>query len=105
VFDGNIFGYMFKNIADETVLDISTMVKIVNKDFVIANKKQLIKDKCVNGNDGLKTIDFSKVSFTDPYFLMVSVEGESKNKKDCVCDVTFDLRNEWTPTAVQFTVK
>jgi hypothetical protein len=61
VFDGNIFGYMFKNIDDDTMLDVSTMVKVVNKDFVTEMKKELIKEHCKNTDGGLKTIEFSKV--------------------------------------------
>jgi len=77
VFDGNIFGYMFKKVEDETLLDISNMIKIVNKDFVITNKKDIIKARCKNADDGLKTIEFSKVGFNDPYYLMISIEGKT----------------------------
>ena len=102
VFDGNIFWYMFKNIEDDMILDISNMVKIVNKDFVVENKKDLIKEKCANADDILKTIGFSKAGFNDPYFLMISVEGTTSHRKPCTCNITFDLRNEWTPTEVNF---
>lgn len=105
VFDGNIFGYMFKNITDDTILDISDMVKIVNKDFIVENKGDLIKEKCANAEDSLNTIEFSRVGFNDPYFLMISVEGTTKNKKKFTCNITFDLRNEWTPTETTFTVE
>ena len=105
VFDGNIFGYMFKNIEDDTILDISNMVKIVNKDFVVQNKKDIIKEKCRNADDALKTIEFSKVGFNDPYFLMATVEGTTKNKKQFTCNITFDLWDEWTPTDVNFKIQ
>jgi len=52
---------MFKNVLDETILDISNMVKIINKDYVVEHKKELIKEKCINATDSIKTIEFSKI--------------------------------------------
>jgi len=102
VFDGNVFWYMFKNVLDETILDISNMVKIINKDYVVEHKKELIKEKCINATDSIKTIEFSKIWFNDPYFLIITIEGTSKNRKTYTCNITFDLRDEWTPTEVNF---
>lgn len=105
VFDGNIFGYMFKNVEDNMLLDLSNMVYIVNKDFIIKNKKDLIKEKCFNADDAIDTIEFSKVGFTDPYFLTISVEGVTRNGKKYGCNITFDLWDERTPTEVNFDVE
>lgn len=104
VFDGNIFGYMFKNIEDDILLDISNMVKIINKDFVLANKKDLIKKICHNTEDKLKNIEFSRVWFNDPYFLVINIEWTTSDQKKCTCNVTFDLWDEWNPKDVQFEI-
>ncbi|MEI6672884.1 MAG: hypothetical protein WCL02_06230 [bacterium] len=47
-FDDNQFGFLFKDISDDMILDISNMFKIVNKDFVVENKMALIKSNCQN---------------------------------------------------------
>lgn len=105
VFDGNIFGYMFKNVEDDTLLDISNMIRIVNKDFVLSNKQDIIYEQCKNQTDWLKKITYSKVWFTDPYFLAFTAEGTSKSNKNCSCTVTFDLRDERNPIKTIFEVK
>ena len=105
VFDGNIFGYMFKNVEDTTILDISNMVKIVNKDFIVNNKKDLIYQTCANDDDVAQNITFSKAWFNDPYYLTITVEGDTEHKEKYECYITFDLRNERKITDSAFTIK
>jgi hypothetical protein len=45
-FDGEKYGYVFKNIDDTMMTMLSSMIKIVNKDFVITNKLSNIHSKC-----------------------------------------------------------
>jgi hypothetical protein len=52
---------MFKNTHDDTLLDISSMIRIVNKDFVLANKRDIVFEQCKNEKDGIKKITYSKV--------------------------------------------
>jgi len=37
------------------------MIRVINKDFVINNKKDVIKEKCSDGNDQARDITFAKV--------------------------------------------
>ena len=59
-FDDNQFGFLFKDISDDMVLDISNMFRIVNKSFVIDNKLDIIKDVCKNDFAQLRSVDSSE---------------------------------------------
>lgn len=104
LFDWNLFGYIFRNTDDNTLLDMSSMIKIINKNFVLANKYELIKEKCKNDEYKVKDISFSKLWFNDPYYVVMTVEGSTKSKKDYSCSITFDLWNERAVKDVDFRI-
>ncbi len=102
-FDDNQFGFLFKNISDEMVLDISNMFKIVNKDFVVENKLNLVKSHCQNDFAQLSSIDSEgTIAYTDPYILTLDLQGLDKKKNPATCKIAFDLRNSWNVSDVQF---
>ena len=98
MFDGNTFGYVFKNIDDETMLSISSMVNIVNKDFIIKNKLPVIQKECRDQEDGIKTIESSKIQYGNPKNISLTLKGESNKKESVQCSINFDTRNEWKVT-------
>ena len=105
VFDGNIFGYMFKHTKDDTLLDLSNMIRIVNKNFVLSNKENVVYEQCKNESDSLKKITYTKIGFTDPYYLALTVEWMTTANKEVTCTVTFDLWDERHPIKTQFEIK
>ncbi len=104
-FDDNVFGFIFKDIADEMVLDISNMFKIVNKDFILKNKIDLIQSNCKNSTVQLRNIDTeSTFLYEDPYLIKLTLNGTDKKNNPVTCRITFDVRNNWNVTDVQFSI-
>lgn len=102
-FDDNLFGFLFKNISDDMILDISNMFSIVNKDFVVENKLKLIQSNCQNDFAQLYTIDTEwTISYQDPYTITLGLKGLDKKKNPATCKITFDVRNDRNVTDVQF---
>ncbi len=56
-FDDHEYGFIFKDISDDMILDISNMFRIVNQQFVLDNKMNLIQFNCKNDFTELRTID------------------------------------------------
>ena len=74
-FDDNLFGFLFKDVSDDMILDISNMFKIVNKDFVVQNKLDLIKSNCQNDFAQLASIDpEGTITYHDPYTVTLGLQ-------------------------------
>jgi hypothetical protein len=102
-FDNNQFGFLFKDISDEMILDISNMFRIVNKDFVVENKMSLIQSSCQNEFSQLRTIDAEwTLTYHDPYSVTLGLQWSDKKKNPATCRITFDIRNDRNVTDVQF---
>jgi hypothetical protein len=96
VFDGNLYGYLFKNISDDMILDISTMFKIVNKKFIIDNKMNQVQEYCQDAFSQIRTIDTMEWSLTyvDPYTITLDLKGTDTKKNPATCKISFDVRND-----------
>lgn len=102
-FDDNLFGFLFKDISDDMVLDFSNMFRIVNKDFVVENKLNLIKANCKNDFSQFSTIDSEwTLTYTDPYTITLGLKWSDKKKNPATCRITFDVWNDWNVTDVQY---
>lgn len=102
-FDGNVFGFLFKDVSDDTILDISNMFKIVNKDFIVENKLDLIKSNCQNEFVQLNSIDPEGIlTYSDPYSITLDLKWLDKKKGPVTCNITFDMWNDRNVTDVQF---
>ncbi len=105
-FDDNMFGFMFKDISDDMVLDISNMFKIVNKDFIIKNKLPLIQSHCRNDTTLLYSIDSEGgLVYQNPYLINLTLNGNDKKNNPVTCKITFDVRNNWDVKNAEFSVK
>lgn len=66
---------MFKDISDDMILDISSMFKIVNRQFVVDNKLNLIKSNCQNDFTQLRSIDpEGTLTYHDPYTITLGLQ-------------------------------
>ena len=102
-FDDNQFGFLFKDISDDMILDISNMFRIVNKDFVVENKLKLIQSNCQNDFSQLRTIDSEwTITSIDPSTLVLGLQGSDKKKNPATCKIAFDIWNDRNVTDVQF---
>ncbi len=96
-FDGNTYGYLFKNVEDDMILDISTMFRMVNKDFITNNKMAQIQSGCRNADHELKAIYTANLSYADPYTIVMAIKGLDQKKKPLSCTVSLDVWNNWAP--------
>ena len=50
-FNDKLFGYIISTSDDERILDLSTVTRIMDKSFVIKNKKNIIQSQCQSGDE------------------------------------------------------
>lgn len=102
-FDNDQYGFMFKDVSDDMILDISNMFRIVNKQFVLENKMDLIRSHCQNDFAQLRNVS-SEWTFTyhAPYTITLGLQWTDNKKDPATCRITFDVWNEWNVTDVQF---
>lgn len=103
-FDDNLYGYLFKNISDDMVLDISNMFRMVNKGFVIENKMDLIQSNCQDAFSQLSTIDSMdwSLEYEDPYTITVNLKWTDNKKNPATCRIAFDVWNDWEIVDIEY---
>lgn len=95
IFDWDMFGYIFKNVEESVILDISSMIRIVDKNFISTNKSEQIKEVCKTEEKQLKQIIFSKIDYeNNKNLITLIIDWSAENKKSISCEITFDMRNE-----------
>lgn len=102
-FDANDYGFLFKDVSDDMILDISTMFKMVNKKFIIDNKIDLIREYCKDDFSQIRTIDFQwPILYEDPYLITVDLNWTDTKKDPATCKITFDIWNDWEVVDYQY---
>ncbi len=91
VFDGTMFWYIFKNIEEEMILNTSSIIRIVDKDFILDNKTKEIKQACQEKNKDTREIHWSLLEYENNDKISLIIDNHSTGKR---CKVTFDMRNE-----------
>ncbi|MCX6823399.1 MAG: hypothetical protein NTX91_05440 [candidate division SR1 bacterium] len=91
VFAGETFGYVFKNIDDDMMLNLSNMIKLVDENFILANKASQIKDAC-----GATEILSSEVKYKTEGTFTITIKGKTKEKNTVDCSLGFDPWNQWS---------
>ncbi|MDD3262853.1 MAG: hypothetical protein PHR61_03320 [Candidatus Absconditabacteria bacterium] len=91
VFDGTMFGYIFKDIEVDNMLSLSNIIRIVDKNFVLENKIETIKETCAKNGEIIEKFNTSSIQYDDDNKIHIIIESQkSKNS----CKITFDIRNE-----------
>lgn len=104
-FDDN-YGYIFKDISDENMLNLSNSFQIINNKFVIENKLQEIQDKCKNDQDSATEIIKSDVQYgNSDNIIILLLETETEKWKNAKCNLTFDIWDGRKVTNSIFEVK
>jgi hypothetical protein len=93
-FDGDTFGYIFKGIEDDVLLSISSMIRIVDKNFITKNKSDKIKENCKNNNWYLDHFSFAKTELKENNNISITIDWETNKWKRMECILTMDIRNE-----------
>jgi hypothetical protein len=73
-FDNN-FGYIFKDISDENILNLSNSFEIINEKFIIDNKLKQIEDNCKDEENSASEIVESKVQYGSDNTLISLIMG------------------------------
>lgn len=96
VFEWDSFGYVFKNIEDDMVLNLSNMITLINKDFVIKNKSAAIWKTCSAESDPMQKILSSKIKYSSNGILTLNIIGQTKEKNTTDCSLAFDPWDNWS---------
>lgn len=103
-FDNN-FGYIFKDISDENILNLSNSFTIINEKFIIDNKLQQIEDNCKDAENSASEIVESKIQYgSDNTLISLIMETKTEQWKNAKCTMTFDIRNSWKITEKSFSM-
>lgn len=93
-FNDNLFWYIFKDLDDSTMLDLSSTIEIINKEYVLTNKKNIVTDECQTNWEKITQIDDSTLEPRKENLLILTIEWSTNKKRNATCEVTFDLRNK-----------
>lgn len=102
VFDWTMFGYIFKEIEEANMLELSNIIRIVDKNFVLENKIEKIKEACEKNWEKIQKFDTNYLQYEDDNQIHIVFEPKSSKNK---CKVTFDMRNEWNIVQTQIISK
>ncbi len=102
VFDWKMFWYIFKNIEEENMLNLSNIIRIIDKNFVLANKREIIKQACNKEWEKIDQIASSSLQYDDDNKIHITIES---GKTNYMCKVTIDIRNERKITQTQIIEK
>lgn len=103
VFEGDDFGYIFKNIDDDMMLNLSNMIKLVNRDFVVSNKLPEIRATCGSEQEHVQSVTSSHISYAGNAVMNIDIKWQSTIKNVVNCTMSFDARNQRTPKLLSFT--
>ena len=96
MFDGNQFGYIFKNVEDSIILDISSNIKIIDPEIIISIEDKQIMNACkfatINGWNLVAKWDNN---------ITIAFDGIDKNENNNSCTLTFDTQNDRAISDIQ----
>jgi len=91
VFDWMMFWYIFKDIEEENMLNLSNIIRIVDKDFVISNKRDQIEEACKKKDGTIEQISINSIQYEDDNKINIIIDIW---KDENFCKINFDVRNE-----------
>lgn len=95
VFEGESFGYVFKNIDDDMMLNLSSMIKLIDKNFVLKNRNADIWKICSSSEDPMERIMSSKIKYSVNGTITLNIGGQTQEKNTTDCALVFDPWNNW----------
>lgn len=88
VFDGNKFWYIFKDIDDSLLLDISSNIRMIDPELLIDTQWKEISKTC-----GFTKITMWTIKEKEEDTISAIFEGKDQNDKEKWCTVSFDTKN------------
>ncbi len=96
VFEGEYYGFIFKQIDDDMMLNLSNMISLVNKEFVFKHRIDEVWKMCSSDIDPMNKILESDMKYSLNGMLTLHIRGETKWKNTTDCSIAFDPRNQWS---------
>jgi len=93
-FDWDAYAYLFKDVEDNNLLDISNMIRLVNKDFVLDTKYDIIKSKCKNSKESMSSVSSSKMKDLWENLISIDLIGKTNVDNYYDCKIVMDVWNE-----------
>jgi hypothetical protein len=87
------------------MLDLSNMIRIVNKDFILQNKMPLISSSCTGQDTYLQTVQDATMNYQDPQIISLLLTGIANNQQQATCNIAFDDRNDRGVKSAAFTLQ
>ncbi len=95
-FNNQTLGYIVKAEDNEFLLSISHLINIVDSKFLAENKKELIKQYCIDQSWAyLKDIKKIESQIVDNDLIKFDINGTTNTKKKVNCKLTINIRNDW----------
>lgn len=91
LFNDTLLWYYIQTKDDDVLLNISSVIDIINSDYILNNKKDLILNSC----EYLVSIDDIDIIWQDWSIIIVDAKWNNKDKQDTRCKTSFDLMKDW----------
>lgn len=93
-FNNELYGYIFKPDSDDTILNISHMIYIIDKNFLLEFKKNLIDQYCIKDDEKLTNIQESTLEILDNDLVKRTVQGDISWWKKSTCKLVLNLTKD-----------
>lgn len=101
MFDWKIFGYIFKDIEEENMLNLSHLIRLIDSNFVVANKKDILTESCNKIWANINQIGHTSIQYDDNNEIIVIIDID----KDKSCKNTINIRDQRTITNTEIIEK
>lgn len=94
-FNDDIIWYIFRPENDDTLLNTSHLVYVINDEFLMKNKRSLIEESCKDKEDSLKEIGETNIEILDENVIRRTVKGKTSEGKTATCKVAINIGKNW----------
>ncbi len=89
-FNDTLLWYYMETKDDDVLLNLSSVIEIINSDYISNNKKELIINNCKD----IFNITNIDIIWQNWSIIIIDVKWKNQDKKDTQCEVRFDIMNE-----------
>lgn len=90
-FNDDMIGYIFKPENDDTLLNTSHLIHVINEEFLIKYKRNLIDEACKDKENTLQEIGESNVEILDENIIRRIINGETDSWKIATCKIAINI--------------
>jgi len=95
-FNKDIYSYIITPINQETMLDISSIMSILDSKYVMTKKQIIIADKCQQDGEKLDNSKISEIHMTHNSLQQITLilKWQTTANNKAICTLTLDLRDD-----------